>query len=57
VSRAWTVICQAMKFATALLGHTSPAQTARYLRDRQEVVAEGPSFGDLISIEAEKAKS
>jgi integrase len=32
------------KDATALLGHTSPAQTARYLRDREEVIAEGPSF-------------
>jgi integrase len=44
------------KDPTALLGHTSPTQTARYLRDREEVVAEGPSFGDLIRIEAEKAK-
>jgi integrase len=35
------------KNPTALLGHTSPAQTARYLRDREEVIAEGPSFGEL----------
>jgi integrase len=44
------------KNPTALLGHTSPAQTARYLRDREEVVAEGPSFGDLMSSTAEKPK-
>lgn len=36
------------KDATALLGHSSPAQTRRYLRDKEEVVAEGPSFGRLI---------
>ncbi|MDB6101202.1 MAG: integrase [Gammaproteobacteria bacterium] len=30
--------------ATKLLGHSSPAQTERYLRDREEVLAEGPSF-------------
>lgn len=34
--------------ATDLLGHSSPAQTERYLRDREEVIAEGPSFGHLI---------
>jgi integrase len=45
------------KDPTALLGHSSPAQTARYLRDREEVVAKGPSFGDLMRIEAEKPKS
>lgn len=33
---------------TALLGHSSKAQTERYLRDREEVLAEGPSFGHLI---------
>jgi integrase len=31
--------------ATALLGHSSQAQTARYLRDRDHVVVESPSFG------------
>ena len=30
---------------TALAGHSSTAQTARYLRDREEPLAEGPSFG------------
>jgi integrase len=30
---------------TALLGHTTPAQTARYLRELESVLAEGPSFG------------
>lgn len=33
---------------TTLLGHSSPAQTERYLRDREEVTAEGPSFRRLI---------
>lgn len=32
---------------TLLLGHTSPTQTERYLRDREEVMAEGPSFNHL----------
>lgn len=36
------------KNPTALLGHSSPAQTERYLRDKEEVLAEGPSFGHLI---------
>lgn len=31
--------------ATRLAGHSSPAQTERYLRDREEPLAEGPSFG------------
>lgn len=34
--------------ATKLLGHTNSAQTERYLRDKEEVVAEGPSFRRLI---------
>lgn len=34
--------------ATKLLGHTSSAQTVRYLRDRVHTVAEGPSFGRLL---------
>lgn len=33
---------------TALLMHSSPAQTERYLRGREEPVIEGPSFGHLI---------
>lgn len=33
---------------TALLFHASPAQTVRYLRDKEEPIAEGPSFGHLI---------
>lgn len=32
------------KNATALLGHTSPQQTERYLRGREEPIVEGPSF-------------
>lgn len=32
---------------TLLLGHTNATQTERYLRDREEVVAEGPSFNHL----------
>jgi integrase len=31
--------------ATRLAGHSSPAQTERYLRDREEPLADGPSFG------------
>lgn len=31
--------------ATALLGHTTPGQTRRYLRDREPTVAPGPAFG------------
>ena len=34
---------------TTLLGHTSPAQTERYLRDREEIVAEGPAFPPATS--------
>jgi len=34
-----------------------PIPVLLYLRDREEVVAEGPSFGDLMRIEAEKPKS
>lgn len=30
---------------TPLLGHTTPAQTERYLRDRDALLVEGPSFG------------
>jgi integrase len=33
------------KNPTALLMHSSPAQTVRYLRDKEEPVTEGPSFG------------
>jgi integrase len=34
--------------ATALLGHSGAAQTVRYLRDKEEPVVEGPSFGQSI---------
>lgn len=33
---------------TALLGHSSPQQTVRYLREREETVVDGPSFRRLI---------
>jgi integrase len=36
--------------ATRLAGHSSPAQTERYLRDREEPLASGPSFGILDSL-------
>jgi integrase len=32
--------------ASSLLGHATPSNTARYLRDRDATVAEGPSFGE-----------
>lgn len=38
------------KNPTALLAHTSAAQTARYLRGKEEPVAEGPSFGQLLDV-------
>lgn len=34
--------------ATALAGHASEAMTARYLRDRQVPVVDGPSFGHVF---------
>lgn len=39
------------KNPTALLAHTSPAQTERYLRGKEEPIAEGPSFGQLFDAE------
>ena len=36
------------KNPTALLMHTSPKQTERYLRDKEELVVDGPSFGHLL---------
>lgn len=36
------------KDATALLMHSSTAQTVRYLRDKEEPVVDGPSFGHLL---------
>lgn len=33
---------------TTLLFHSSPSQTERYLRDKEEAVAEGPSFDHLL---------
>jgi integrase len=34
--------------ATKLLGHSSAKQTERYLRDREAVLVEGPSFGQVM---------
>lgn len=36
------------KNPTALLMHSSPAQTERYLRDKEEPLVDGPSFGHLL---------
>lgn len=36
------------KDPTALLGHTNPEQTKRYLRDKEEPLVEAPSFGHPI---------
>lgn len=43
------------KNPTTLLGHTSPAQTQRYLRDREEPLAEGPSFRRLLDAAAKNS--
>jgi integrase len=42
------------KDPTALLQHSSPQQTQRYLRGREEPVVEGPSFRRLIDGDAKK---
>jgi integrase len=39
---------------TALLQHSSPAQTRRYLRGKEEPVVDGPSFRRLIDSDAKK---
>lgn len=36
------------KNATELLAHTTPQQTERYLRGREEVLVEGPEYADVI---------
>lgn len=36
----------------ALLAHTTEAQTVRYLRGKEEPVAEGPSFGHLLDVDS-----
>jgi integrase len=36
--------------AKSLLGHTNAAQTERYLRDRDAVIATGPSFGQSANL-------
>ena len=38
------------KNATKLLGHTSPAMTDRYLRDRLPEVVDGPSIGQVLDV-------
>jgi len=38
------------KNPTALLMHVSPAQTDRYLRDKEELIVDGPSFGHLLDV-------
>jgi len=44
------------KNATTLLAHTTPQQTRRYLRGREEVLVDGPSFENLLDspIDSEK---
>lgn len=46
---AGTLVKRQGKDAQALLMHTSERQTARYLRDRQVPVVEGPTFDDLLA--------
>ena len=38
------------KTPTAPLGHTSPAMTTRYLRDKEVPVADGPSFRQVLNV-------
>jgi integrase len=38
------------KNPTALLGHTSAAMTARYLRDKEIPVVEGPAFRQILNV-------
>lgn len=38
------------KNPTALLGHTSPAMTTRYLRDKEVPVVDGPSFRQTLDV-------
>jgi integrase len=35
---------------TALLGHTSPAMTVRYLRDKEVPVVDGPTFRQVLDV-------
>lgn len=42
---------------TALLGHTSPEMTRRYLRGKKVPVVAGPSFGRVLDIGREPKKS
>lgn len=52
---AATTAEQQGKNATKLLAHTTPQQTRRYLRGREEVLVDGPSFEVLDSpIDSEK---
>jgi len=41
--------------AQKLLGHTSPAMTARYLRDRSAKVVDGPSIGQVLDVGQKRA--
>ncbi|MFO0253375.1 MAG: tyrosine-type recombinase/integrase [Betaproteobacteria bacterium] len=38
-----------------LLGHTSPAMTKRYLRDRSPTVVDGPSIGQVLDVGQKRA--
>lgn len=44
------------KNPTALLGHTSPTMTKRYLRSKKVPTVEGPSFGQPLDIGQKTAK-
>jgi integrase len=43
--------------AQGLLGHTSPAMTKRYLRDRSPTVVDGPSIGQVLDVGRKRAEN
>jgi integrase len=49
-AKSATTAKQQGKDAQALLGHTSPAMTARYLRDRETPHVDGPSFRQALDV-------
>jgi len=44
------------KNATSLLAHSTPQQTQRYLRGREEVLVEGPSYDSILDSPIDSSK-